>query len=179
MKIDIPFLSSTWALGSSDTDWTSSEQSIIKNVASVVVCTGMCPLHPGVWSQLLVNKSDSVPLSSQPEWNPRLPDWSFTIQPCHNNTIIKRSYVFPLPSFHSTCFRSTALLIVLRRFWTRPPFFLKRCDAFILKAESPASCHGSAAVRMRPAAHLRWSVQSVTQIQMCFTVFCTLWCNII
>lgn len=32
MKIDIPFLSSSWAMGSSETHWASSEQSILRNV---------------------------------------------------------------------------------------------------------------------------------------------------
>lgn len=36
MKMDIPFLSSTWAQGSSDTHCTSSEQSILRSAASPV-----------------------------------------------------------------------------------------------------------------------------------------------
>lgn len=36
MKMDIPFLSSTWAPGSSDTHCTSSEQSILRSAAAPV-----------------------------------------------------------------------------------------------------------------------------------------------
>lgn len=56
MKIDIPFFSSIWALVSSDTHWTSSEQSIIHNEASLVNCGGMCALQPLIWSEPLVRE---------------------------------------------------------------------------------------------------------------------------
>lgn len=55
MKMDIPFLSSIWALGSSDTGWTSSEQSIIHSIASLVICRGMC-----VRLNLLFSDSDKT-----------------------------------------------------------------------------------------------------------------------
>lgn len=42
IKMDIPFFSSIWAQGSSDTDWSSSEQSILLSAASHVKCGGMC-----------------------------------------------------------------------------------------------------------------------------------------
>lgn len=46
IKMDIPFFSSSWVQGSSDTDWSSSEQSILLSAASDVNCRGMCLLVP-------------------------------------------------------------------------------------------------------------------------------------
>lgn len=184
MKIDIPFLSSIWALGSSDTHWTSSEQSIIHNEASPVNCTGMRALQPLIWSKPLVKRSDFASLSSQPEFTNHFLIWISQL-----NLLLwsASSCIFVYPHFPPRVIR----LIALR---DNSAAIICTGSAHTTNVSENARFYFESKITELPvmswpfqsgrqlllwwfhksAAHLCWSIQSVIQMQMCFILFDTL-----
>lgn len=190
MKIDIPFLSSIWALGSSDTHWTSSEQSIIHNEASPVNCTGMRAATSYLIKATGQKERLRITVKSAGIHKP-LPDLNVTIK---SFIVLSKQQHIRISSFLSTWYslncsvdNSGAIICTGSARTTevsenaRFYFESKITELPVVSWQFQSESQLLLWWVHKSATHLCWSKLSVIQMQMCLILYDTLisWCIIL